>query len=83
MTLDEKIHLLHGPVAMIDEGFPVILVAPSGLGSDVDKLLAVIEKRKARLLTISDRAEVLERSHARIALPSGVPVEVLLELGSP
>jgi glucosamine--fructose-6-phosphate aminotransferase (isomerizing) len=65
--------LLHGPVAMIDEGFPVILAAPSGLGSDVDKLLAVIEKRKARLLTISDRPEVLERSHARIALPSGVP----------
>ena len=65
--------LLHGPVAMIDEGFPVILAAPSGLGSDVDKLLAVIEKRRARLLTISDRAEVLERSHARIALPSGVP----------
>jgi glucosamine--fructose-6-phosphate aminotransferase (isomerizing) len=65
--------LLHGPVAMIDEGFPVILAAPSGLGSDVEKLLGVIEKRRARLLTISDRPEVLERSHARIALPSGVP----------
>jgi glucosamine--fructose-6-phosphate aminotransferase (isomerizing) len=65
--------LLHGPVAMIDEGFPIVLAAPSGLGSDVDKLLAVVEKRKARLVALSDRPEVLERASFRIALPSGVP----------
>jgi glucosamine--fructose-6-phosphate aminotransferase (isomerizing) len=65
--------LLHGPVAMIDEGFPIVLAAPSGLGSDVEKLLAVVEKRGARLIALSDRAEVLERAHSRIALPTGVP----------
>ena len=65
--------LLHGPVAMIDEGFPIVLAAPSGLGSDVDKLLAVVDKRRARLIALSDRPEVLERAQARIALPSGVP----------
>ncbi len=65
--------LLHGPVAMIDGGFPVILVAPTGLGGDVDELLAMLEKRRARVIAISDRSAVLERAEVGIPLPAGVP----------
>jgi glucosamine--fructose-6-phosphate aminotransferase (isomerizing) len=66
--------LLHGPVAMIDRGFPVLVVAPSGrvladLVSFVDKL----EERHAELVAISDDTSVLDRARVGLPLPSGVP----------
>ncbi len=66
--------LLHGPVAMIDRDFPVILVAPSGEAlRDVPKLLDLLAERGAQVAAISDRDEVLARAQARIPLPGGVP----------
>jgi glucosamine--fructose-6-phosphate aminotransferase (isomerizing) len=66
--------LLHGPIAMIDRDFPVILVAPSGKAcADVPKLLDLFEERGARVAAISDQPEVLSRAHARIPLPADVP----------
>ncbi|MET0790800.1 MAG: SIS domain-containing protein [Polyangiaceae bacterium] len=66
--------LLHGPVALIDRDFPVILVAPSGRPlADVPALLALLEARSARVLAISDAPEVLARVTERIELPVGVP----------
>jgi len=66
--------LLHGPVAMIDRGFPVIVVAPSGRAlGDAPALLSLLEERGARVLAISDVPELLARAEARIALPAGVP----------
>jgi glutamine---fructose-6-phosphate transaminase (isomerizing) len=66
--------LLHGPVAMIEHDFPVILLAPSGrpLG-DVPALLCLLEARGARVLAISDAPEVLARVSLHIELPTGVP----------
>ncbi len=65
--------LLHGPVAMIDRGFPVLLVAPTGrVLSDVAQLADQLEHRSAELVVISDDAGVLGR--ARVALP--LPVEM-------
>ena len=66
--------LLHGPIAMIDHGFPVILLGPSGdtLG-EAHALLALLSQRGARVLAISDVPELLSRAEARIELPSGVP----------
>ena len=66
--------LLHGPVAMIDAGFSVILLAPSGRSlSDVPALLTVLEARGARILAISDVPDVLERVPLHLGLPPGVP----------
>jgi len=66
--------LLHGPVAMIDRDFPVILVAPSGRTlADVPALLSLLEDRGARVLAISDAPEVLSRVKSTIVLPTGVP----------
>ncbi len=66
--------LLHGPVAMIDRDFPVILLAPSGRTlADVRALLSLLEARSARVLAISDVPEVLSRVSSRIELPRGVP----------
>jgi len=66
--------LLHGPVAMIEYGFPVVLVAPSGRASDdVDGVLDVLRGRGARTIAFSDRDDVLRRVTAGIQLPAGVP----------
>jgi glucosamine--fructose-6-phosphate aminotransferase (isomerizing) len=66
--------LLHGPVAMIDRGFPVLLVAPSGrvLG-DLGQLAQLLEQRSAELIAISDDAGILGRARASLPLPAGVP----------
>jgi glucosamine--fructose-6-phosphate aminotransferase (isomerizing) len=66
--------LLHGPVAMIDYGFPVVLVAPSGQASDdIGGLLDLLRDRRARTFALSDRDDVLARTSAGVRLPSGVP----------
>jgi glutamine---fructose-6-phosphate transaminase (isomerizing) len=66
--------LLHGPVAMIDEHFPVIVVAPSGPPqADVPALFDMLQERGARTLAISDRSDVLARAQYGLKLPSNVP----------
>ncbi len=66
--------LLHGPVAMIDRGFPVVLLAPSGRTlADIPALLSLLEDRGAEVLTFSDSPEILARAKSRIELPAGVP----------
>jgi len=66
--------LLHGPVAMIDGSFPVILIAPSGRSLlDVPDLLSLLAARGVRVLAISDAPEVLSRVPLHFELPLGVP----------
>jgi glutamine---fructose-6-phosphate transaminase (isomerizing) len=66
--------LLHGPVAMIEYGFPVVVVAPSGLATaDIGDLLEVLKRRRARTIALSDRDDVLARVTSGIRLPAGVP----------
>lgn len=66
--------LLHGPVAMIDRDFSVILVAPSGRPlADIPALLSLLENRDARVLAISDAPEVLTRVPTCFTLPCFVP----------
>lgn len=66
--------LLHGPVAMIGEGFPVLLVAPSGKSSaDVPKVLETVKSRNARLIAISDDEELLAQAELGLPLPKGLP----------
>jgi glucosamine--fructose-6-phosphate aminotransferase (isomerizing) len=64
--------LLHGPIALVDAGFPVILIAPSGaLVDELFELLELLSKRQAELLVISDRPEFLARGRGW-RLPEGV-----------
>ena len=66
--------LLHGPVAVVDTGFPLILVAPSGKAfSDAPALLDLLEERGAEVVVLSDRKEVLERGHGALPTPAAVP----------
>ena len=52
--------LLHGPMAMIDRGFPALLVAPSGrVLSDLAEVAVRLEGRGAELIAISDDPGIL------------------------
>jgi glucosamine--fructose-6-phosphate aminotransferase (isomerizing) len=64
----------HGPMAMIEEGFPVILIAPSGTLLPVMQEFAQgLADRHAEIISISDAQEMLERGVTRLPLPQGVP----------
>jgi glucosamine--fructose-6-phosphate aminotransferase (isomerizing) len=66
--------LLHGPIAMVDDGFPVILIAPNGRSLvDAPDLLSILEQRGARVLAISNAPEVLSRVPLHLELPSDMP----------
>ena len=65
---------LHGPVALVDHGFPVFMIAPSGLM--IPEMLALVEKvqdRMAEVVMLSDHQDLLSMAAHTLALPSGVP----------
>jgi glucosamine--fructose-6-phosphate aminotransferase (isomerizing) len=66
--------LMHGPVAAIGEGWPVLAVAPSGpaLSAMADAVDAVTA-RGARTVVISDDAELRARGEIGLPLLPGVP----------
>ena len=64
----------HGPVAMVRDGFPVILVAPKGSTyKDVHDLTMDVRSLGAELLIISDDMELLKIAHLPMPLPPGLP----------
>jgi len=63
----------HGPIALVNPGFPLIAVATSGpTMPGMLELLGRLRAGKARLLVISDVAEALALGDG-IPLPAGVP----------
>jgi glucosamine--fructose-6-phosphate aminotransferase (isomerizing) len=63
---------LHGPLAIIDPGFPVFVIAPSGMMLDnMRAFCATARERGAELIVISDQAEMLAAARIPIALPRG------------
>jgi glucosamine--fructose-6-phosphate aminotransferase (isomerizing) len=65
---------MHGPIAVIEQGFPVILVAPSGeVYPDMLALGRELRDKGAELIAISDRPEALEMAVTPLQLPVTVP----------
>jgi glucosamine--fructose-6-phosphate aminotransferase (isomerizing) len=66
---------MHGPVAVVERGFPVMAVAPQG--EVLEGMLALLRQlrqaARAELLVISDDQQVLELAQSRIPLPAGIP----------
>jgi glucosamine--fructose-6-phosphate aminotransferase (isomerizing) len=59
---------LHGPLALIENGFPVIVIAPTGVMlPEIRDFLQVLHQREAEPVVISDDADTL--ALGRIALP--------------
>jgi glucosamine--fructose-6-phosphate aminotransferase (isomerizing) len=65
---------MHGPIAAIQPGWPVIVVAPTGPARpSVEELSVPLQERGARVIAVSDVAAVLRRAHTRLPLVPRVP----------
>jgi glutamine---fructose-6-phosphate transaminase (isomerizing) len=66
--------LMHGPIAAIQPGWPVIVVAPTGPARpSVEELSVPLQERGARVIAVSDVAAVLRRAHTKLPLVPRVP----------
>jgi glucosamine--fructose-6-phosphate aminotransferase (isomerizing) len=66
--------LMHGPIAAIRPGWPVVLVAPTGPARpSVEDVVVPLMERGARLLAVSDVAAVLRRAQTKLPLVPRVP----------
>jgi glucosamine--fructose-6-phosphate aminotransferase (isomerizing) len=65
----------HGPIAIVERGFPILAIAPSGavLADAVALLRRLREEHGAELFVISDDDSALGLGHATLRLPPGVP----------
>ena len=66
---------LHGPIAMVERGFPVLAIAPGGrvFRAMIDLLNQLRNQQKAELLVISDQQSALALAQTPIQLPAGIP----------
>jgi glucosamine--fructose-6-phosphate aminotransferase (isomerizing) len=65
---------LHGPMAIVEPGFPVIVIVPKGeLYPHLKEFTEQLAARSAELLVISNSEEVLRLGEARFPIPDGVP----------
>ncbi len=65
---------LHGPVALVDRGFPAFVVAPDGkMNAEMKSLIDKVQQRQAEVVLISDQRDLLEGADHKISLPTGVP----------
>jgi glucosamine--fructose-6-phosphate aminotransferase (isomerizing) len=65
---------LHGPMAMLEPGFPVVLVAPSGvLLSHMIEFAGTLQERQSEIIAISDAKEILEKGITKLPIAEGAP----------
>jgi glutamine---fructose-6-phosphate transaminase (isomerizing) len=66
--------LMHGPIAAIRPGWPVVVVAPTGPARpSVEDVVVPLRERGARVIAVSDVAAVLRRAQTRLPLVPRVP----------
>jgi len=65
----------HGPIAMVERGFPVMAVAPGGkvFESLLPLLAGLRNDHNVELLTISDQQSAFDISQSSIRLPKDIP----------
>jgi glucosamine--fructose-6-phosphate aminotransferase (isomerizing) len=65
---------LHGPLVLVEPGYPVIVLATSGpTAADIDALLDRLGELAVEPIVISDRPEAIAAGSLGIRLPSGLP----------
>lgn len=65
---------LHGPVALVDQGFPVFVIAPSGkMVPEMNALVEKVRARHAEIVILSDQDNLLNSADRSISLPPGIP----------
>jgi glutamine---fructose-6-phosphate transaminase (isomerizing) len=65
---------LHGPLAVIEHGFPAITIAPTGaMLTEMQRFMQTLKQRDAEILAISDDPTTLEMADIPLPLPVSVP----------
>lgn len=65
---------LHGPLALIEPGFPVIVIAPAGvMAGELEAFVKTLRERQAEVVAISDDTDLLAMARIPLALPASVP----------
>ncbi|HMR63076.1 MAG TPA: SIS domain-containing protein [Anaerolineae bacterium] len=65
---------LHGPLALIEHGFPAIVIAPSGrMLPEMKRFMQTLKQREAEIVVISDDAETLTMARVALLLPATGP----------
>ncbi|MFN8454649.1 MAG: SIS domain-containing protein [Anaerolineae bacterium] len=65
---------MHGPLALIEHGFPAIVIAPSGIVlPETQEFIRTLRQREAEVIVISDDAPTLALARTPLALPQPVP----------
>jgi glutamine---fructose-6-phosphate transaminase (isomerizing) len=65
---------LHGPLAMVQPGFPLIVIAPSGqMLPQLVEFIEQVQERGAEVVVISDDDRALAGGRVALRLPAGVP----------
>jgi len=60
----------HGPIAMVDQEIPVIVLAPKGPSlQDVEAMIAKLQTVQAELLIVSNQCEILRQGACSFAIP--------------
>jgi glutamine---fructose-6-phosphate transaminase (isomerizing) len=64
---------LHGPLALIEDGFPAIVVAPSGaLSKEMASFIDQLNQREAEVIAISNEESICALAQRSLHLPEGV-----------
>lgn len=65
---------LHGPMAVLEAGFPVMIIAPSGMMlPEMRQFAQVVKEKEAELIVLSDDEEILSMARIPLQLPITLP----------
>ena len=65
---------LHGPIAMVQEGFPVLIAAPQGkIFPSVWQTFQQLQQLRAETVLISNDRQALRQATTALPIPEGVP----------
>jgi glucosamine--fructose-6-phosphate aminotransferase (isomerizing) len=65
---------MHGPLALVEQAFPAIVIAPSGvILPEMQDFIATLNQRGAETIVISDDAATLAMGRTPLALGTAVP----------
>ncbi len=65
---------MHGPLALVEQAFPAIIIAPSGMMlPEMQAFIHILNKRGAETIIVSDDSKALEMGRTPLKLGTAVP----------
>jgi glucosamine--fructose-6-phosphate aminotransferase (isomerizing) len=65
---------MHGPLALIEHGFPALVIAPTGVVlPEMQEFIHTLRAREAEVIAVSDDIDTLSLARVPLQLPRSVP----------